>query len=118
MNSEELIKELCDVIKESEENASLIYENFEYIQSYINSSNLSMKVKGQINDKISTSLGVLQHQDLHRQKIERVVNFVCDKYDIDKSKYNIADSAKIIDKNDGDIVSDDELEALIKQMQG
>lgn len=58
----------------------------------------------------------MQHQDLHRQKIERVVNYVCEKNDIDKSQYNLAPSAKNIDNTD-DNISEDELEALIKQMQ-
>ncbi|RXK00125.1 hypothetical protein CRU98_02935 [Arcobacter sp. CECT 8986] len=119
MKYEELIKELCDVIKESEKNASLIYDNFESIQDNINTSSLSMKEKKKISDKISNSFGLLQHQDMHRQKIERVVNFVCEKNNIDKSQYNLADSAKTIDKTDStDVVSEDELEALIKQMQG
>ncbi|AXX91816.1 hypothetical protein CPU12_05780 [Malaciobacter molluscorum LMG 25693] len=118
MKYEELIKELCDVIKESEKNASLIYDNFESIQEHINTSSLLMKEKNKISEIISNSLGLLQHQDMHRQKIERVVNFVCEKNNIDKSQYNLADSAKTIDKNDcNDIVNDDELEALIKQMQ-
>ena len=60
-------------------------------------------------------MGVLQHQDLHRQKIERVVNYVCEHNNIDKSKYNITDSAKSIDSDDN--MSPEDLEELIKQMQ-
>ena len=117
MKYEELISELCDVIKESENNAELIYQDAENIENIIDKSNISEYDKNKINDKISNIIGLLQHQDLHRQKIERVVNFVCDKNDIDKSQYNLADSAKNINSNSEDILSEDELEALIKQMQ-
>ncbi|OQA71307.1 MAG: hypothetical protein BWY33_02050 [Candidatus Dependentiae bacterium ADurb.Bin246] len=53
---------------------------------------------------------------MHRQKIERVVNFVCDKNDIDKAQYNLAPSAKTIDATE-DSLSEDELAALIQSMQ-
>ena len=48
--------------------------------------------------------------------IERVVNFVCEHNNIDKSKFNLAPSAKNIEASD-DNMSDAELEELIKQMQ-
>ena len=116
MKYEELITELCEVIKESENNAELIYNNCEFIQSVLNDSDLSYKDKDNTSKKLTEIFGLLQHQDLHRQKIERVVNYVCEKNDIDKSQYNLAPSAKNID-NTEDNMSDDELEALIKQMQ-
>ena len=55
------------------------------------------------------TLESMQAQDAHRQKIERVVNNL----DPENGKY--ADSAKHIsgDKNDSDLVDDDELAALI-----
>lgn len=116
MKYEELISQLCEVIKESENNAQLIYENGENIQTIINELDISLHKKEKIQNLISEIFGLLQHQDLHRQKIERVVNFVCEKNDIDKSLYNLAPSAKNIDSNE-DNLSEDELEALIKQMQ-
>ena len=116
MTYEELIAQLCEVIKESEVNAQLIYDNTESIEEIINGSELPLHKKDKMIDKISDIFGLLQHQDLHRQKIERVVNFVCEKNDIDKGQYNLAPSAKNIDSSD-ETLSDDELEALIKQMQ-
>jgi Asp-tRNA(Asn)/Glu-tRNA(Gln) amidotransferase C subunit len=104
------------VIKESENNAELIYNNCEDIQKLISNSNLSFNEKEKVTNKLTEIFGFLQHQDLHRQKIERVVNYVCEKNDIDKSQYNLAPSAKNIDNTD-DNISEDELEALIKQMQ-
>jgi Glu-tRNA(Gln) amidotransferase subunit E-like FAD-binding protein len=116
MTYEELIAQLCEVIKESEVNAQLIYDNAESLEQVINDLEIASHKKDKIVSKISDIFGLLQHQDLHRQKIERVVNFVCEKNDIDKTQYNIAPSAKNIDSS-AETLSDDELEALIKQMQ-
>jgi len=115
MKYEELIKELCDVIKESENNAAQIYENLEFIDDAVNNFDLIEHDKAKVKNKVSDALGLLQHQDMHRQKIERVVNFVCEHNNIDKSQYNIASSAKSIGSEDN--IDEDELEALIKQMQ-
>ena len=116
MTYEELIAQLCEVIKESEVNAQVIYDNTESIEKMIDELELPSHKKDKIINKLLDILGLLQHQDLHRQKIERVVNFVCEKNDIDKSQYNLAPSAKNIDSCE-ETLSDDELEALIKQMQ-
>lgn len=118
MTYEELIKELCDVIKESEINSISIYENLEKIDSSLDSFDIPSHELKKLKETISNSYGVLQHQDLHRQKIERVVNYVCEKNDIDSTKYNIASSAKTIssDTQSDDVISEDELEALIKSM--
>ena len=116
MTYEELIAQLCEVIKESEINAQVIYDNTESIEKMIDELELPSHKKDKIINKLSDILGLLQHQDLHRQKIERVVNFVCEKNDIDKSQYNLAPSAKNIDFCE-DNLSEDEIEALIKQMQ-
>lgn len=115
MKYEELIGQLCDVIKESENNAQIIYDNTEMIDNIVNELDIPMHKKEKVGDLVSSIYGLLQNQDLHRQKIERVVNFVCEKNNIDKSQYNLAPSAKNIASDD--MLSDDELELLIKQMQ-
>ncbi|WP_368030778.1 hypothetical protein [Arcobacter sp. s6] len=118
MKYEELISQLCEVIKESENNAQLIYDSAEIIDSINTSLDIPLHKKEKIQNSLSDIYGLLQHQDLHRQKIERVVNFVCEKNNIDKSQYNLAPSAKNIDANDSEeTLSDEELELLIKQMQ-
>ena len=116
MKYEELITELCEVIKESENNASLLYEKLEFIGETVNSFDIIEHNKSKVNDKVSEALGLLQHQDLYRQKIERVVNFVCEHNNIDQSKFNLAPSAKNIEASD-DNMSEEELAELIKQMQ-
>ena len=116
MRYEELITELCEVIKETENDAEGIFENADEISNIIDNIKIPIHKREKLKDLLSNIYGLLQRQDLHRQKIERVVNFVCDKNDIDKSQYNLAPSAKNIDFCD-DTLSEDEIEALIKQMQ-
>ncbi len=117
MTYDELIKELCEVIKESESNSIAIYDNLEIIDSSLKDFNIPTYELNKISELISKSFGILQHQDLHRQKIEKVVNYVSQTNNIDITHYNIAASAKNIDKNESDdMVSDEELEALIKSM--
>lgn len=115
MKYEELIHELCDVIKQSENNATKIYENLQNIDDVTSSLDLLEYQKERIQHQVSEAMGKLQHQDLYRQRIEKVVNFVCEKNDIDKSQYNLAGSAKSIDSDDN--LSEDELEELIKNMK-
>ena len=115
MTYEELLHELKDVITETEQNATIIHENLESISSKIDeNSSLMGHEKDSINESISNCLGVLQHQDIHRQKIERVISIVCDYNNIEKEKYDIAPVAKNIDSDDN--MSPEELEELIKQM--
>ncbi len=116
MRYEELITELCEVIKETENDAEGIFENCDEISSIIEDIKMPLHKRENLKDMLSNIYGFLQRQDLHRQKIERVVNFVCDKNDIDKSQYNLAPSAKTIDATE-DSLSAAELEELIKSMQ-
>ena len=116
MRYEELITELCEVIKETENDSIDIFENTEEISKVIDDLEIPRHKRENLGDLLSNIYGLLQRQDLHRQKIERVVNFVCEKNDIDKTQYNLAPSAKNIDSCE-DTLSADELELLIKQMQ-
>ena len=116
MRYEELITELCEVIKETEKDAEGIFDNTDEISNIIDNIKIPIHKREKLKDLLSNIYGLLQRQDLHRQKIERVVNFVCDKNDIDKTQYNLAPSAKNIDSCE-DTLSADELELLIKQMQ-
>jgi hypothetical protein len=50
----------------------------------IDNIKIPLHKREKLKDLLSNIYGLLQRQDLHRQKIERVVNFVCDKNDIDK----------------------------------
>ncbi|HRM36299.1 MAG TPA: hypothetical protein PLX81_08040 [Aliarcobacter cryaerophilus] len=116
MRYEELITELCEVIKETEIDSERIFDNTDEISNIIDNIKIPLHKREKLKDLLSNIYGLLQRQDLHRQKIERVVNFVCEKNDIDKTQYNLAPSAKNIDSCE-DTLSADELELLIKQMQ-
>ena len=116
MRYEELITELCEVITETENDAEGIFDNTDEISNIIDNIKIPIHKREKLKDLLSNIYGLLQRQDLHRQKIERVVNFVCEKNDIDKTQYNLAPSAKNIDSCE-DTLSADELELLIKQMQ-
>ncbi|WP_141049302.1 hypothetical protein [Aliarcobacter cryaerophilus] len=116
MRYEELITELCEVIKETEIDSERIFDNTDEISKIIDNIKIPLHKREKLKDLLSNIYGLLQRQDLHRQKIERVVNFVCEKNDIDKTQYNLAPSTKNIDSCE-DTLSADELELLIKQMQ-
>lgn len=118
MTQEKLITQLCEVIKESEVNAVSIHEKLEDIMNIVETSNnVDDDTKTSVATIIMDAMSLIQTQDLHRQKIERVVNFVCEQHDIDPAQFNIAPSARSIDSADvDDAVSQEELEALIKQM--
>lgn len=116
MTHEKLITQLCEVIKESEVNATDIYSKMEQILELcltITEEN----TKSKINNILFDAMNLIQLQDLHRQKIERVVNFVCEEHNINPEKFNIAKSANCIDKNDvDDFMSEDELAKLVEEM--
>ncbi len=117
MTKEKLVTQLCEVIKESEVNAVDIFTKLENIMDLVDSPSLEDDMKNSINGIVMDAMGLIQSQDLHRQKIERVVNYVCEEHGIDASEYNLASSAKSIDAGDvEDELTPEELEALIKEM--
>ena len=79
MRYEELITELCEVIKETEIDSERIFDNTDEISKIIDNIKIPLHKREKLKDLLSNIYGLLQRQDLHRQKIERVVNFVCDK---------------------------------------
>ena len=108
----DIIEQLCEVIEESEKMSIEVMDHLDVVLEKLNnledSKDLSNDIDG-IKNNIFMTLESMQAQDAHRQKIERVVNNL----DPENGKY--ADSAKHIsgDKNDSDLVDDDELAALI-----
>lgn len=108
-----LVKELCEVIEESNNMATEVMDHLDVVLDKLDgltTKNLSNDING-IKNNIMTIISSLQAQDAHRQKIERVVNT------IDPENGKFADSAKHItgDKSD-DLVSDDDIAALVAQM--
>lgn len=117
MRYEELITELCEVIKETENDAQGIFNNSEEIENLLEDIDMPRHKRDKLDKILSNIYGFLQRQDLHRQKIERVVNFVCDSNNIDKSQYNLAPSAKTLNYSGEDSLNAEELEELIRTMQ-
>jgi uncharacterized coiled-coil protein SlyX len=112
MEKEKIIAELCEIIDESEKMTNEVMDHLDLVLEKLNelgdSKNLSSDIDS-IRNNIFVTLESMQAQDAHRQKIERVVNT------IDPNNGKFASSAKHItgDKDDDELVSADELEALI-----
>jgi hypothetical protein len=107
-----VVAQLCEVIEESEKMANEVMDHLDIVLEKLNdlgdSKNLSNDIDS-IRNNIFITLESMQAQDAHRQKIERVVNT------IDPENGKFAQSAKHItgDKNDTELVDEDELAALI-----
>lgn len=113
MNSTEfdIVSQLCEVIEESNQMASEVMDHLdivlEKLDLLVESKDLKNDVDS-IKNNIFITLESMQAQDIHRQKIERVVN------NLDPKNNKFADSAKHLAGDDNkDLVDEDELAALI-----
>jgi len=116
VDKSQLVEQLCEVIEESNNMAEEVMDHLDVVLNKVedlrDSKNINNDLDG-IKNNILTIISSLQAQDAHRQKIERVVNVM----DPDNGKF--APSAKHITGDEGDdLVSDDEIAALIAQMAG
>ncbi len=123
---QDMAKQLGDVTKESEVKATEILTKLEIIIDTIkdirnDSSNLSSDLDT-IDNIIMDIMATMQYHDIHRQKIERVINNMRSISKLMNQTLHIVDediapSAKHIAGDDtSDLVSEDELEALIASM--
>ena len=107
----DIISQLCEVINESEKMANEVMDHLDIILEKLDNlahSNDLQRDIDSIRNNIHMTLESMQAQDIHRQKIERVIN------NLDPENGKFADSAKYLDGDDNlDVVSDDELAALI-----
>jgi hypothetical protein len=113
MQKEEIniIEQLCEVIEESEKMSLEVMDHLDVVlqkvDSLLESKDLQSDIDG-IKNNIFITLESMQSQDIHRQKIERVVN------NLDPENGKFASSAKHLNGDDNsDLVDDDELAALI-----
>ena len=112
IDSTSVVLQLCEVIEESEKMANEVMDHLDIVLEKLNvleeSKNLASDIDS-IRNNIFITLESMQAQDAHRQKIERVVNT------IDPENGKFAQSAKHItgDRNDSELVDEDELAALI-----
>ncbi len=123
----DMAEQLGSVTKESEVKATEIFDKLESILEI--TSNIkggSEDQEGQIvaiENIVMDIMSTMQYQDIHRQKIERVINNMRSISKLMNQTLNIVDediapSAKhIAGDNTSDLVSDEELEALIASMK-
>ncbi len=102
MNYENALEELQNVLEHSEKSMHDIFEKLETITC--------------CEKEVSEIMSIIQAEDIFTQKIQRVMNFICEENNLDSSKYSISPSAKHIEGDDNDTMSHDDIEALLKQM--
>lgn len=121
-----VVKQLSDVTKESEVKATQIFDNLDIVLEKLdNIQNGSLESNSgidEIRNIIFDTMSIMQYQDIHRQKIERVIHTMRDIYKLmgntlEELDVDIAPAAKHISGDDDtkDLLDDDELERLIAQ---
>lgn len=126
LNDSDLVAELGSVTSDSEKKASEVFDKLEEVLALIDKSDENeanyKDINNDIRNIIFETMSVMQYQDIHRQKIERVINTMRSisqlmNHSLGSVSNTYAPSAKHIagDEND-DAMDSDELEALIKQM--
>ena len=127
-NDNHLVSELGEVTQESELKATEIFDKLDAVliklEDLEKSPEKSADIISDTKNVIFEIMSIMQYQDIHRQKIERVINTMRSisqlmSHTLDSvSPQSFAPSAKHIsgDNDTTDLVGDDELEALIAQM--
>ena len=127
LDDTDLVAELGSVTKDSEEKASEVFDKLDQVLELLDKSDASddhKDVNNEIRNIIFETMSVMQYQDIHRQKIERVINTMRSISQIMNhslsSVTTAVPSAKHIagDSDTDDLLDNDEIEDLIKQMQG
>ncbi len=128
LNDTHLVHQLGEVTAESEVKATEIFDKLDAVLMKLDEmekapANISELIS-ETRNIIFETMSVMQYQDIHRQKIERVINTMRSisqlmSHTLDSvSPQSYAPSAKHIagDNDTNDLVDDAELEALIAQM--
>ena len=107
----DVVSQLCEVIIESEQMTNEVMDHLDIILGKLDNLTDSKDLQSEIDsirNNVHITLESMQAQDIHRQKIERVVN------NLDPKNGKFANSAHHLQGDDNsDLVSADELEALI-----
>ena len=128
--SEAMVNQLSSVTIDSEKKATEIMTKLDQVLAEIDASEVCIKEKSEekaliilddVRNIVFDIMSIMQYQDIHRQKIERVMNTMMDISSLMSNTLNgvapiIAPSAKHIDKDDGEAVDEEELSKLIAQM--
>ncbi len=128
---EDVTNELRDTLVrniELFENLSQKFPNIESFQSMLEENQKALTISTEIteksqgaSDEIMMIMDIMQYQDIHRQKIERVINvmralskYMNSLFDSDVEDKNRAPTAVHIDGDTADTVDEDEIEALLE----
>ncbi|MFQ6341668.1 chemotaxis protein [Campylobacter sp. VTCC 70190] len=133
-NSESLLKEMNKAMEKNIDIFSKLNERFPNVKSFSESLELNNKAKKGIKDiidnlqsgqdEVMMAMDAMQYQDIHRQKIERVINVMraLSRYmsslfegKIDDKK-RVSSAVHIEGDSTTDIVSNDDIEALIASL--
>jgi ATP-dependent Clp protease ATP-binding subunit ClpA len=130
-HSVSMIKQLNSVTTDSEEKVTQTTQKLEQIINEVNAtkqcinSNEIEKANIILNDvenMLFDVISFMQYQDIHRQKIERVINKIIEMSDLSdeelaKLSLNIACSAKYIDGDNKQILDNEDIDKLINQIK-
>lgn len=126
-NDTELVSQLGEVTSESEEKGIEVFNKLDEVLEKLDLAEKEGENTAEhINDIRNTVfeiMSIMQYQDIHRQKIERVINTMRSisqimSSSLDSVSGTFAPSAKHIpgDKDTEDLVDDDELARLVAEM--
>ena len=116
-------KTICEKLHQKFPHIKLFKEELENIDEMIGKIEKSIEINEATSEKIFMAMDIMQYQDIHRQKIERVINIMraLIKYMNKLFEGSIEDekrvkSAKHIhgDENE-EVLSDEDIEALLEQ---
>jgi len=119
-------KELFEKLSSKFPHIKTFSEEKEKIEEMIELVNNSLENSQNASDNIMMAMDIMQFQDIHRQKIERVINIMREllKYmnkifegKIDDTK-RVSSARHIHGDSTDDVVEEDDLEALIAQFAG
>ncbi len=135
MTAEESANEVLTLIDSNIELFSTLCEKFPNVQDFCkaleDNKSMKSKVEGLVQaaqdteDEVMMTMDIMQYQDIHRQKIERVINVMraLSSYMSTLFEGKIEDSKRVGsavhiegDENTADVVSNDDIEALIANL--
>jgi len=124
----EMVGQLNSVTTDSEVKATQITQKLEQILNEVDAIKICLEkneldkvnfILDDIKNIVFDSINFMQYQDIHRQKIERVINKLIETNNISEEELkkiglNIAGSAKHIAGDENNILNNDDIEDLIK----
>jgi len=137
MDAEEEANKISEVFNQNIEKLTTLTEHFPQVATFRDMLEINVATKEKINsqiemlqnnqDQIMTIMDIMQYQDIHRQKIERVINvmralstYMNDLFAGKKDDSKRVASAKHIagDSHNTDVVDNEDIEALLASFGG